>query len=105
MVDLNLENGTVVTPDSVFQADIAVTEGRIEAVGDRALFGKARRTVDVRGKYVLPGMIDVHTHIYAPFMGCVGSVDFYTGSIACAFGGVTSLIDFANTKPGDSILQ
>lgn len=105
MLDLIIENGWIVTPENTYRADIAVKDGKIEAVGDKALFGKAKRVIDAGGKYVLPGMIDVHTHIYAPFMGSVGTVDFYTGSIACAFGGVTSFIDFANTKPGDSILQ
>lgn len=106
MPDLIIANGCVVTPVTTYRADIAIENGKITAVGDRALFGTGKaRVVDAAGKYVLPGMIDVHTHIYAPFMGCTGSVDFYTGSIACAFGGVTTFIDFANTKPGDSILQ
>lgn len=105
MIDLIIKNGLVVTPNETFKADIAVDAGKIQAVGDSALFGGAKRVLDAGGKYVLPGMIDVHTHIHAPFMGCTGSVDFYTGSIACAYGGVTTFIDFANTKPGDSILQ
>lgn len=105
MLDLIIENGTVVSPSGTYRADVAVEAGKIAAVGSRSLFGKAKRVIDAAGKYVMPGMVDVHTHIYAPFMGCVGSVDFYTGSIACAFGGVTSFIDFANTKPGDSILR
>lgn len=105
MIDLILKNGLIVTPISTFKADIAIDDGKIEAIGDAALFGKAKRVIDIEGKYVLPGLIDVHTHIEAPFMGCIGPLDFFTASIAGAFGGVTTLIDFTNTKPGDSLIS
>lgn len=104
MLDLIIKNGYIVTPYSTYKADIAVSGGKIEAVGSAALFGKAKREIDADGKYVLPGLIDVHNHFEAPFMGCMGALDFFGGSVAGAFGGVTTIMDFTNTKPGDSVL-
>lgn len=105
MLDLIIKNGTLVTPYSTFQADIAVTDGKISAVGSAALFGKAARVIDAPGKYILPGLIDVHNHFEAPFMGCRGSLDFFGASVAGAFGGVTTFMDFTNTSAGQSVLE
>jgi dihydropyrimidinase len=82
-----------------------VEGSRIAAIGGAELFGKAARELDAKGKYVMPGIIDPHTHIQAPFQGCQGALDFYNGSVAGAFGGVTSFIDFANYHQGVSALQ
>lgn len=105
MIDLIIKNGYIVTPYSTYKADIAISGGKIEGVGSAALFGKAKREIEAGGKYILPGLIDVHNHFEAPFMGCMGALDFYKGSVAGAFGGVTTILDFTNTKPGDSVLQ
>lgn len=104
MFDLIIKGATIVNETGTFQADIAVADGKIAEVG-QAASGKAARVIEAAGQYVLPGLIDMHTHFQAPFMGCLGALDFYTGSIAAAFGGVTTFIDFTNTKPGDSVLQ
>jgi dihydropyrimidinase len=96
MIDMIIKNGSVVTPGATYQADIAIDEGKIAAAGSAALFGKARRVIDAAGNYILPGLIDAHTHLEAPLRGCAGALDFYRGSIAGAFGGVTTLIDFTN---------
>ncbi|RCX09573.1 dihydropyrimidinase [Anaerobacterium chartisolvens] len=104
MLDLIIKNGTVVTPWSSFKADIAVKDSVIEAVGAASLFGRAKREIDAEGMYVLPGIIDPHTHFESPFMGCKGALDFYSGSIAGAFGGVTTFIDFTNSRAGHSVM-
>ena len=56
---------------------------------------KADRTIDASGKLVIPGAIDPHVHMELPFGGTVSSDDFKSGTIAAAFGGTTSIIDFA----------
>jgi len=105
MFDLIIKNGRVVSASGVCRTDIAVREGKIIALGTSNEFGKAIKIIDAEGKYVLPGMIDGHVHIAAPFMGCSGPLDFYTASRAAAIGGVTTIIDFTNTHPGDSVLE
>lgn len=105
MIDLIIKNGNIVTPFSTFKADIAVQDGKIEAVGSTALFGKAKREIDAEGCYILPGIIEPHMHIEAPFMGCNGAMDFFDASISGAFGGVTTFIDFTNSRKGYSVLE
>lgn len=104
MLDLIIKGGSIVNADAIVKADIAVQDGKIVAIGASSLMGKARQVIDAGNQYILPGLIDMHTHFEAPFMGCQGALDFYRGSIAGAFGGVTTLIDFTNTRPGDSVL-
>lgn len=104
MFDLLIKNGWVVSPDSTLQLDIAIKEGRIVVLGTGDL-GPAERVIDAAGKYVLPGALDAHMHVEAPFQGCFGANDFYTQSISAAFGGVTTIMDFTNTFRGDSLLE
>ncbi len=104
MIDLLLSNGQIVTPTDTYAADIAIDAGRIVAVGQLGKLLQAKRTVDLTGKYVLPGVIEPHMHVEAPFMGCLGQLDFYTASKVAAFGGVTFFMDFSNTGVGDSVL-
>lgn len=103
MIDIIIKNGHIVTPYSTYKADIAIHEGKIESIGSASLFGKAKRVIDADGNYILPGLIDVHTHLEAPLRGCKGALDFFSGSVAGAFSGVTTLIDFTNT--GDTLLK
>ncbi len=105
MYDLIIKNGWVVSDSSTIKADIAVKDEKIAAIGNAADFGEARRVIDVQGKYVLPGVIDAHMHVEAPFAGCFGANDFYTQSISAAFGGVTTFMDFTNTFKNDSVLE
>lgn len=100
--DLVIKNGTVVTASEVFDADIAVEKGKIVALGKNlALNGS--KSVDAKGLYVLPGGIDVHTHLDMPFGGTTTADDFATGTRAAACGGTTTLIDFAIQKKGESL--
>ena len=98
-----ITNGTVVTSGGTFNADIKVDDGKISAIG-LSLASGADEVIDARGKYVLPGGIDVHTHLAMPSFGTVSSDDFYTGHVAAAMGGTTAHIDFC-MQPKGSTLQ
>jgi len=103
MYDLVIEKGKVVTPGGVRRCSIGVGKGKIVALSNRKLKGK--RTVDASGKVVLPGVIDPHVHFELPFQGSVSADDFYQGSVAGAFGGVTTYIDFAIHDKKTDILK
>ena len=105
MYDLIIKNGLVVSPDSTINGDIAIKGGIISAIGRLGEFGEAKKIIDAHGKYVMPGVIDAHMHVEAPFQGCFGANDFYTQSISAAFGGVTTFMDFTNTFKGKSVLE
>ncbi len=96
--DLIVKGGTVVSASDTFIADIGVVNGKVASVGKLADFGK--QVIDARGKIVIPGGIDVHTHFDMPFMGATTIDDFTTGSISALFGGTTSIVDFAIQKKG-----
>lgn len=89
-----VKDGTVVTAADRYQADILIDEGSIVAIG-KGLNLPADTVVDAAGKLVLPGGIDVHTHLDMPFGGTTSADDFETGTVAAAHGGTTTLIDFA----------
>src|SRR5690242_4566431 len=93
--DTLIVNGRVVTATDTFPSDVAINGGKIAAIGQSLPRDNAGKIIDARGKYVLPGGIDVHTHLDMPFGGTTSADDFETGTRAAAFGGTTSLIDFA----------
>ncbi len=90
---LLFRGGTLVTAAESFEADVLVVGERIAAVG-RDLTAPDAQVVDVRGKLLLPGGIDPHTHFDLPMFGTVSSDDHYTGTKAAAFGGTTTVMDF-----------
>ena len=92
--DLLIKQGNIVTADASFKGDIAVKDGKIAVMGNK-LDADAHRIIDARGRYVIPGGIDVHVHFELPFCGTTSSDDFFTGTRAAACGGVTTVIDFA----------
>jgi dihydropyrimidinase len=98
--DLLIKNGTVVSASDTFIADVAVSNGKVAAVGK--VSEPAKKVVDAKGKIVLPGGIDVHTHFDMPFMGATTADDFTTGSTGALFGGTTSIVDFAIQKRGET---
>lgn len=98
--DLVVKGGTIVSASDSFVGDLAVSDGRVAAVG--AIKDPAKKTVDARGKVVVPGGIDVHTHFDMPFMGATTIDDFSTGSTSAIFGGTTSIVDFAIQKKGET---
>src|SRR5256712_5349797 len=101
--DTIIANGTVVTATDTYPADVAIEDGRIVALGRNLPPDNAKRLLDAAGKYVFPGGIDVHTHLDMPFGGTTSADDFETGTRAAAFGGTTTLIDFAIQYKGQSL--
>src|SRR5213593_325710 len=101
--DTIIANGKVVTATDTYLADIAISAGKIEVVGQNLPRQNAARVLDAARKYVLPGGIDVHTHLDMPFGGTTSADDFETGTRAAAFGGTTTLIDFAIQYKGQSL--
>src|ERR1700689_31777 len=93
--DTIIGNGSVVTATDTYAADVAITDGKIVAIGNNLPRENATAVLDASGKYVFPGGIDVHTHLDMPFGGTTSADDFETGTRAAAFGGTTTLIDFA----------
>lgn len=99
-----ITNGTVVNADGSTQADVLIDGESITAVG-RGLAGTdlaagAERIIDAGGRWVIPGGIDVHTHMELPFGGTFAKDTFETGTRAAAFGGTTTIIDFAVQSRG-----
>jgi len=97
-----IKNGTVVSPTGRTQADVLVDGEKIVALvtpGDTSLgvdlAASADVVIDAAGKYVIPGGIDCHTHMELPFGGTFASDTFETGTRAAAWGGTTTIIDFA----------
>jgi dihydropyrimidinase len=104
-MSLLIRNGRVITASDDYVADVYCENGTITAIG-RDLPShrfQAERTIDASGQYVMPGGIDVHTHLDMPFGGTMSSDDFETGTIAAAFGGTTSLVDFAIQYRGETM--
>jgi dihydropyrimidinase len=101
--DVLIKNGTVVTATDTYAADVAVVDGKIESIAKNLPRENATRVFDASGKYVMPGGIDVHTHLDMPFGGTTSADDFETGTRAAAFGGTTTLIDFAIQYKGQTL--
>jgi len=103
--DTIIRNGSVVTATDTYQADIAIAKGTIAAIAKDLPTQSASQMLDAAGKLVLPGGIDVHTHLDMPFGGTTSADDFETGTRAAAFGGTTTLIDFAIQYKNQPLLQ
>jgi dihydropyrimidinase len=100
-------NGTVVTADGSSAADLLIDGETIAVIGaDLAGAGlTADETIDAAGKYVIPGAIDVHTHMELPFGGTFAKDTFESGTRAAAFGGTTSIVDFAVQSRGKTLRE
>jgi dihydropyrimidinase len=95
-----IRNGTVVTARETVQADVLIEGERISQVGPGLERGFAGQAIDATGMYVMPGGIDVHTHLDMPLGAIFSADDFETGTRAAAFGGTTSIVDFATQPRG-----
>jgi len=101
--DTIIANGRVVTATDTYASDVAISNGKITALGQNLPRDNATKIIDAAGKYVLPGGIDVHTHLDMPFGSTISADDFETGTRAAAFGGTTTLIDFAIQYKGQTL--
>src|ERR1700719_2756284 len=99
-----IKSGTVVTATDQYKGDVLVEDEKIAVIGT-SLDVDADRVIDAAAKYVLPGGIDVHTHLDMPFGGTTSADDFETGTRAATFGGTTTLIDFAIQYKGQPLRQ
>jgi dihydropyrimidinase len=102
-----ITNGTIVTADGSTAADVFIDGETISAIGaGLAAQGMTPdETIDATGKYVIPGAIDVHTHMELPFGGTFAKDTFETGTRAAAFGGTTTIVDFAVQSRGSSLRE
>ncbi len=104
-----LSGGTVVTATDLYRGDVLIEDEKIAAVatpGGLAPEGgqiPVDRTIDASGKYIIPGGIDVHTHLDMPFGGTTSADDFESGTVAAAHGGTTSVVDFAIQYRGQTL--
>ncbi|MFD5735684.1 dihydropyrimidinase [Streptomyces sioyaensis] len=104
-----VRGGLVITAADEIHADVLVEDGRIAALAAHGSPGadswaeSADRILDATGKYVIPGGVDAHTHLDFPFGGTFSSDNFETGTRAAAWGGTTTLIDFAVQSRGKSL--
>jgi dihydropyrimidinase len=102
MATLLIRNGIVITATDLYEGDVFVDGEKIVAIGS-SLQMKADRVIDTQRKYVVPGGIDVHTHLDMPFGGTTSADDFESGTIAAAHGGTTSIVDFAIQYKGQTL--
>jgi dihydropyrimidinase len=98
-----IKGGTVVSPTGAAPADVLVDGEKIVALFAPGAAPHQDETIDATGKYVIPGAVDAHTHMQMPFGGTEASDTFDTGTRAAAFGGVTTIVDFAIQRTGEVV--
>ncbi len=101
--DTVIRNGTIVTATDSYVSDVGIVDGRISVIGADLPVNAAGKLIEARGMMVMPGGIDVHTHLDMPFGGTKSADDFESGTIAAAYGGTTTLIDFAIQYKGQTL--
>ncbi|MDQ3879458.1 MAG: dihydropyrimidinase [Chloroflexota bacterium] len=99
-----IKGGTIINADATTRADVLVDGERVALIGE-SLDVQADRTIEAGDRWVIPGGIDVHTHMELPFGGTFAKDTFETGTRAAAFGGTTTIIDFAVQPRGGSLRQ
>jgi dihydropyrimidinase len=104
-----VKNGKIVSTTGVIAQDVLISDDTVTALGTPGYFdgieGGVDTAIDAAGKYVIPGGIDVHTHMEMPFGGTESSDTFATGTIAAAWGGVTTIVDFAVQNTGGDVQE
>src|SRR5258708_38443552 len=107
-----VKNGTVISPTGAIAADVLIDGERIVALVEPGtttlgadLASTADQIIDAQGKYVVPGGVDAHTHMELPFGGTHASDTFETGTRAAAWGGTTTIVDFAVQSVGHSLRE
>jgi len=97
--NLLIKSGTIVTASETFTGDILISGEQIREIGQNLSYDGVEK-IDARGKLVMPGGVDPHTHFSLPMSGIVCSDDHYTGPRAAAFGGTTTALDFVEMRKG-----
>lgn len=97
-----IKGGRIVTAADSYVGDIYIEDETVSVIG-RSLDVQADKVIDASGKYVLPGCIDPHTHVEFPFGGTITCDTWTSATVAAAFGGTTSLVDFCAQTPGESL--
>lgn len=97
-MSLLIKNGTIVTASDTYNGDIYIDEGIIKEIGIN-LNKASVKVIDAKGKYVIPGGVDVHTHLNLDVGIAVSNDDFYTGTVAAACGGTTTIVDHMGFGP------
>ena len=102
-----IQNGIVVTDNHVGRYDIAVIGEQIAALRVSGEFSENDydEIIDAEGLIVMPGLVEPHVHFDAPFMGGTTDHDMLTGTKACAYGGITTVISFSNQPKGASLIK
>src|SRR6188508_1920553 len=107
MPTMLIKNGKVISTTGVIAQDVLIDGETIVALGQPGHFAAAEagaeRVIDAAGKYVIPGGVDVHTHMELPFGGTAASDTFESGTVAAAWGGVTTIVDFAVQRTGENV--
>ena len=97
-----IKNGTIVTADLTYKADVLIEGGVIIEIGQNL---KGDKVLDASGCYVMPGGIDPHTHLEMPFMGTYSTDDFESGTRAALAGGTTMVVDFVLPGQGQGLMD
>src|SRR4028119_734800 len=103
-MSLLIKHGAVVTSDARYAADIWCEDETITRIGKDLKAPPGAEVIDATGKYVFPGFIDPHVHIYLPFMGTLAKDTYETGSKAALVGGTTTLIEMCSPSRSDEAL-
>ncbi len=102
MYDLVIKGGVVVTAVAIFPADIGINGETIAAIGQNL---DGRQVLDATGKLVTPGAVDMHVHLQMPIGQFTSTDSFYSGTRAAAFGGTTTIVDFVETRPDETMAE
>jgi len=103
-MSLLIRNGLILNASDMYRGDVFIERDTITTIGTNLMM-PADRVIDAKGHYVLPGGIDVHTHLDMPFGGTTSADDFESGTIAAAHGGTTSIVDFAIQYRGQTLRE